>query len=133
MTAPGPSRIARPIASAWYLRSSPVLKASSGAAVAGGGRARALHRVCGTRAAVRVACGWPSTWPRWRPPSPTGGHAVTEKFRHDPGASQPALASIAGRQVVVERAVAGRTGLSPQVAPPALNKACRLRGDENED
>jgi hypothetical protein len=67
------------------------------------------------------------------PAEPTGGHAVAERFQHGPGASQPALATIPGRQVVAERGVAGRTGPSPQVAPPALNKACRLRGDENED
>jgi hypothetical protein len=128
VTAPGAQPDARRIESAWYLSSSPVGNASSGAAVAGGGRARVLHRACGTRGS-RPGGVWMAEYvATMAPASSTGGHAAAEQFQHDPGASRSASATIPGARSSPSRASPEGWGYVR-----ALNKAYSLRRGENED
>ena len=95
---------------------------------AGGGRARVLHRSCGTRGS-RPGGVWMAEYvATMAPASSTGGHAAAEQFQHDPGASRSASATIPGARSSPSRASPGGWGYVR-----ALNKAYSLRRGENED
>ena len=96
--------------------------------MAGGRRARVLHRACGTRGS-RPGGVWMAEYVATMAPArSTRGHAVAEQVQHDPGASRSASATIPGARSSPSRASPEGWGYVR-----ALNKAYSLRRGENED